>query len=306
MAAEHARAFIDQPDVALVAVAGEFEDQTRAFAEKFRIPVFGTSMEKVLAAGDPDIVVAAVSLPAIRDVYPRLISLPYLLLLEKPFGVDLGDACAFNDLAAKRAYPIYIAMNRRQYANVRILRSQLNGCHGTRFIQVVDQETLDFPRSRGFEPSLIANWPFANAIHLIDLIRFLGRGRVVSVTSEGWNNQLSEPTILTARIEFDSGDVAAYQALWSVPGPWSVCVATADKYWEMKPLEELRWRTADSREWQVWQPEREHLAYKAGLWNQANQVVRAYRGEVHSLVDVPQALESVQLLASIYGGASAQ
>ena len=53
--------------------------------------------------------------------------------------------------------------------------------------------------------------------------------------------------IFTCYIYFSSGDIGIYRALWNLPGSWSVKVIVNEETYELKPLEKILYRGANSR-----------------------------------------------------------
>lgn len=302
MAAEHARAFLAQENATVVGVVGEFAERAEEFADRFGLGIHGTDLTSVLDEAQPDVIVAAVSLPAIPRIYPALMNAEAVLLLEKPFGLEVRQAGELHTMAQLRLAPTFVAMNRRQYANMRLAREDLDGDPGRRLIQVLDQESFEHPLFKGYPADVVSKWPYANAIHLVDLLLFMGRGKVVSVSCEGWSGRSDGSQLVNARLEFDSGDVGSYEALWGVQGPWALAVTTTRTRWEMRPLEDARWKGPDEREWNVVEPAAVDLEFKPGLHRQAQQVLRAANGQSHSLVTPDVALASIQVLSQIYEG----
>jgi predicted dehydrogenase len=248
----------------------------------------------------PELIVAAVAVPAVPAVYPELLKLDATLLLEKPFGLDFSESQILQKIAHSVGARAFIAMNRRQYGNLRFAREALDLDSGTRLVQILDQESFEHPIQACWPSSVVKRWMYGNAIHLVDLARFFCRGEVSSVVSSGWRGFQTSPMLLTARIEFDSGDLAAYEALWSVDGPWSVAIATESQRWEMRPLEACRWRSSMSSPWTEVPPTKADLDFKPGLYLQATEAIRAARGRPHTLQSIDSALKSIELLSRIY------
>jgi hypothetical protein len=66
---------------------------------------------------------------------------------------------------------------------------------------------------------------------VIDYLLVFGRGNVTKVEKIVKRNPLN-PFFVHAKIEFDSGDIGIYQAVWNAPDPWSVTIGTTFKRWE--------------------------------------------------------------------------
>lgn len=286
-------------EIRVVGVVGRTAKATGIFASTWNIDYSSTSLEEAIEATDPDAAIAAVSLPSIPEVYAELIQRELLLLLEKPFGLDLGQATRLEELSRGRSSQVLIGMNRRYYSSTRSVLSALSGVEGERFIQIVDQQSYKFPTQRGYSESVTRRWVFANSIHLIDLGRFFARGDVTRVESSGWDPSMDRPSMMTGRIEFTSGDVVGYQALWNQPGPWSLAVTSGGSHWEMRPLEIARRRSPNGA-WEDLEPGDVDLRFKPGIYLQTAALRDAYLGRDVDIPTARQALDSVRLLRDLY------
>ena len=149
------------------------------------------------------------------------------------------------------------------------------------------------------EKKLIDNWMYVNPIHLIDYFRVLGRGKIVSVNPiVRWNSE--DPFVVVSQIEYDSGDIGIYKAVWGAPGPWAVTVTTHHKRWELRPLEHLSIQLYGSRDIKKITPDQADSDFKGGLLLQAQETIKAVKGEPNSLVTLSDALETMKLVQSIY------
>lgn len=298
MAREHARAF--QGVASIEGVAGRNPDRAMAFAQEFSVPFVARNPEELLRRCQLDLVVIAVSELALPEVLASCLKTSVTLLVEKPIGVDLGVSIQLADLVTKSEAKAFVGLNRRQYASTRQALEQLSSRDSaTRFIQILDQEDPRVGLKGGKPNEVVSNWMYANSIHLIDLIRVFGRGQVRSVDVEhAWDP--FDPGYVTAHLEFDSGDIASYQAVWNRPGPWSCAVTTAVQRLEMRPLEELSIQEPESRALTKIELGSIDKLYKPGLRMQALQAVNAVRGQPHTLPDFKDALKSVHLVSSLY------
>jgi hypothetical protein len=134
---------------------------------------------------------------------------------------------------------------------------------------------------------------------LIDYFRVFGRGKIVSVKPVvRWNSE--EPFLVVSQLEYDSGDIGIYKAVWGAPGPWAVTVTTQQKRWELRPLEHLSMQLYGSRDIEKISPDQADSDFKAGLLLQAQETIKAVKGEPNSLVTLLDALETMKLVQLIY------
>jgi predicted dehydrogenase len=280
-------------------VASRELESARRFAGEFGIDVAADNTDELFMLTDADAVVVAVSEASAIDVVPQVFVYPWLALLEKPVGINVEQAEYLCGLSQRRARTTFVALNRRQYGIMTKARSELKLINSRRLIQVSDQQDTKDAISRGGTQDFVNNWMFVNSIHVIDLIRFFGRGAITRVSSTGWTPG-AEPRIVSAVVDFSSGDRATYQAIWDAPGPWSVAVTTTDGRWEMSPLENGTYQQAATHERTLIPPSPDDILFKAGILSQARAVVGAIRGEPHELVTLLDSLATMRLISSIY------
>jgi hypothetical protein len=140
---------------------------------------------------------------------------------------------------------------------------------------------------------------YANSIHVVDYLKFLGRGEIVSVAPVvHWTPDT--PGFVVAQIEYSSGDIGIYTAVWNAPGPWAATVTTQERRWELRPLERVYVQPRGSR---TLEPLPDHpwdADFKPGLRLQAEDIVKALQGEPHILVSLEESLETMNLVKQIY------
>lgn len=299
MAREHLRAFSQIASV--VGVVGRTAAGAREFAEDTSIGYSSDSIPRLLDECQPDLLVVAVPELALPSVMSSALAQPIPLLVEKPIGKDLKVAERLTRLVNDAGSPAYVALNRRHYASTRrVIQALEASSSGARVVQVLDQEDQRAARFAGQPEEVVSNWMFANSIHLVDLMRFLCRGAVCSV-QVGSRWRPDSPGLVAGLVEFTSGDTAIYEAMWNRPGPWSCAVTTESSRLEMRPLEQLSIQTDGERLATTVELGDDDLRFKPGLLAQAEQAVRMVRGESHTLPDFNDALESMRLVAALYG-----
>ena len=140
---------------------------------------------------------------------------------------------------------------------------------------------------------------YANSIHLIDYFSQLCRGDHQSTQILSWDPE--EPGPVIAQLKFSSGDVGLYQACWNAPGPWSVALSIKELRAELRPIEQLTLQQAGSRKAELQACDPIDHEFKPGLWRQAQEAIKATRGESSALPTIAEANRSMALVASIYG-----
>lgn len=300
MATEHLKAFVATGEAEIVGITS----RTRARAETLvadvpQAQVFD-SVEQMYEQTQADIVVVTVTELFMADVAKRCFNYPWLVLLEKPAGYDLADARDIHAAAVAVKARAFVAFNRRTYSSTRQAVARLSDNDGPRFIKVLDQQDQHAALTIHNSPALVAqNYMFANSIHLIDYFRVLGRGEVTSVENiTRWDP--ANPGVVLALIRFSSGDTGLYEGIWNGPGPWVITVNTPSERLEMRPLEQVAVQLYGERRSESLAIDPIDTEYKPGLLFQAQQTLRAARGENAQLPDIEDSLKSMELVARIF------
>ncbi len=299
MAREHIRAFQDVPGVTVAGIYSRTRERAEALAQEFGIARVCDSVADLHDKTAADLVVVAVRELAVNAVSQACFEYPWVALIEKPAGYNLEDAQEIEAVARRQGRRAYVALNRRHYGATQVVLQDLASQPGLRLIRVQDQEAPAVALESGQPELVVRNWMFANSIHLIDYFSLFGRGAVTSVEPT-LRYDPQRPRYVAATIKFDSGDVGLYEAIWDGPGPWTVCVNTDAKRWELRPLEKAACQLAGTR---VLQPAEDHpwdSQFKPGLRRQAQQTVLAAMGQPADLPTLQDALASMRLTQAIY------
>jgi predicted dehydrogenase len=297
MIREHIKAFQDVKGVEVVGIWNRTSDKAAALAEEFGIPCVATDIDDLYRRTKADLVVLAVYETAINATMKQALAHGWAIMMEKPVGLDLADA---EDIAAAaRGARVFVGLNRRTLSSTQAVLADLADDPGPRFVHVQDQQSLDVARSIGHAPAVVDNWMYANSIHLVDYIPALGRGRIMDVVPiVRWNPQ--NPSIVLAKIGFDSGDVALYEGIWNGPGPWACTVSTPRRRWELRPLEKAVFQNAGERKQNLVEPHVWDTDFKPGFRLQAERVVEALVSGREGATTLDQAMTTMRLVRDIF------
>ena len=265
------------------------------------LPRFCDSVSELHSRTNADLVVIAISPAFVQDVALQCFEFPWCVLMEKPPGLNLSQALCLQQAAHRLQRKALVALNRRFYFSTITALQDLNQRSGSRHVHVLDQQSGDFAASLGHDPAIVANWHYCCSIHLIDYLRVFGRGRA-SVTYRSEQKKRTR-SVVVANVEFDSGDTAVYECVWSGPGPWAVMVTTPEKRWEMRPLENLCYQDAGSRTLVPVAINARDVNFKAGFRLQAEHAVAATLQQPSQSVTLDDALETMRLVSEIYQSA---
>jgi predicted dehydrogenase len=298
MTVEHIKAFKDIDSVSLVGIHSRTKERANNLAKDFGILGVYDSIEDLYNFTKADLVVISVPELSTKDVVLKAFNFPWKCLIEKPVGYNLEEAEFITDYANKKGIVAYVALNRRHYSSTRTLLKKLDINNSNRIIFIQDQEDLNEAIKFGQPELVIKNWMFANSIHLIDMFCILGRGKVTKVENIiKWDP--NKPYFVMSKIDFESGDIGIYHAVWNAPGPWSVSVSTLSEKFELKPIEFCNILKLGSRKAQEIEIENIDIKYKPGLRHQAELFVKSLNYPT-DLPTLQGALRSMDIIDKIY------
>lgn len=298
MTREHIRAFQNVPGVTVAGIWNRTRDKAEALLKEFAIAHVASSIDDLYAATKADLAVLAVYETAINPVVKQALAHPWTILMEKPVGLDLADAEDIAAAAKAKKAKVFVGLNRRTLSSTQAVLADLADDLGPRFIHVQDQQSLDVARQIGHAPQVVDNWMYANSIHLVDYIPVLGRGKITEVKPVvRWNPKA--PTVVVAKVAFDSGDIALYEGIWNGPGPWACTVTTPRRRWELRPLEKAVFQNAGERKQNSVEPHAWDAEFKPGFRLQAEQVVSALRGNGNA-TGLDEAVRTMRLVRDIF------
>lgn len=298
-AREHARAFADVPGVRLAGI----HSRTRARAEKLAaecgIAKVFDSVPALYEATRAELAVVTVPELEMNGIARACFEFPWTVLLEKPAGYDLADAEKVLGAAKASRRKVFVALNRRFYSSTRQALEGLAASAQGRLIKVQDQQDRAEALRLGQPELVVRNWMYANSIHLVDYLRVLGRGRIAKVTPiVRWNAEY--PRLVLGKVEFDSGDLGVYEAIWDSPGPWAVSAQTSERRWELRPLEKLTVQERGERKQKEIPLHDWDTRFKPGFRLQAEHAVAAALGRPSASSTIEDAFETMRLVAALY------
>jgi predicted dehydrogenase len=299
MANEHIKAFTGISDVVLLGIYSRTRVRSEALAHKYGILEVYDSIDALYAGTRADLVIIAVPVLSTGAVCKQAFKYCWQVLIEKPAGYNLQDAEDISAAADKAGCKAYVALNRRHYSSTRAVAIELESVEGSRLVQVFDQENPQAALEGGQPPAVVENWMYANSIHIIDYLCMFCRGEITKIEHViKWDPK--EPRFVLTLVQYSSGDIGVYQAIWNGPGPWAVTVTTQSKRWEMRPLEQAFSQTYKSRETLPIDIHPWDNTFKPGLRRQAEDAIRAIRGEAHNLPSLKDGVNTMRLVRLIY------
>lgn len=299
MAREHIRAFQDISGVEVAGIQSRTPARAEALAAELKVPAVFGSIEELYRGTHADLVVVTTPELETNRVCRACFEFPWTLLIEKPAGYDVADAEDIERAAAAKQRRAFVALNRRHYSSTRTVLADLAAQEGPRLIVVRDQQDPVTALAAGQPPLVVQNWMYANSVHVVDYFTVLARGCVSAVENViAWTPHA--PRYVAAKVQFDSGDVGLYEAIWDGPGPWAVTVNTPQQRWELRPLEKAVFQARGTRALVPVDVDPIDERFKAGLRHQAELAVDAAQGRPSNLPTLTDALVSMRLVQSIY------
>jgi predicted dehydrogenase len=294
----HMQAFRDVPGVQVVGIMNRSRAKAEAVAAELGICSVHDSISKLYQETKADLIVVTVSILSVRSVLLECMAFPWVILVEKPPGIDLKEADELLTEARRLGARIFVAMNRRAMSSTRLALADLANNQERRFIQVCGQEDAE-RLATVHPPEVVSRAMYANSIHCIDYLRIFGRGEVTSVQVPGrWDPVEKSP--VSAWITFSSGDIGSYIGVWDAPSPWSVSITTASKRWEMRPLEKAGNQLRGQYVLTPHEPHEWDRLFKPGFRWQAEECVKAVHGLPSQAVTLEDAVATMSLIAHIY------
>jgi predicted dehydrogenase len=298
IAEEHIKAFSAQNSCDIVGIFSRTKSKAVRIADKYKISNVADSIQG-LAELSPDAVVIAVSVESTEAICLQAIKYPWIILVEKPVGLNYHSANLILENSIKFKSKLFVALNRRHYSSTLNAINILSCDSNNRFVTVNDQEDPILQIKSGMAPDLVKNLMYTNSIHLIDYFSIFCRGQIEKIDiAESWNR--GESNIVTANIKFDSGDRGLYVALWDMPAPWSVSVVTKSINILMKPLEHIYIQEYGSRTNEKIEISQYDLSFKPGFFVQAQNLIKAVKGEKHNLASMKEVIKTMKLIKDLY------
>jgi NADH/NAD ratio-sensing transcriptional regulator Rex len=299
MSKEHIKAFNSIDDFEIIGIYSRTKIKAEMLSVEFNIKNVCDSIDELYLKTEADLVIICVPELSTKDVCKVAFKFPWICLIEKPVGYNLSNAIEILNLAEKNNTKAYAALNRRHYSSTRSLQQDLKDNNEIRIVNVFDQENPQVSLEGGTPKLVVDNWMYANSIHIIDYFTLFCRGSLMNVINlEKWIP--GKPCFVFSKLEYSSGDIGIYEAIWEGPGPWAVTVSTPSKRWELRPLEELRTQEYKSRKSILQDINILDTDFKPGIKLQAEETLKALKGEMNNLTTLKDALVTMDLINKIY------
>lgn len=300
MATEHIRSLCALDDVKISGIFNRSRKKAEVLSKEYGIKVVASSISELYSRTQADGVIICVAEKATIEICSEASRFPWKILAEKPIGLSAKDTSLMCKVFKEDKKQLFVALNRRFYSSVKSAMEFLTKVQGPRTIMILDQEDPNSALMLGREKEVCANWHFANSIHLIDLFFVFCRGHLTEVRNLISASSILKPSTRHSLLNFDSGDVGIYHAVWNAPGPWALIVETNELRLELRPIEKLLVQKYPSRETKKIAGASIDIEYKPGFLMQSKEFVKALKSETHQLVSIDEYLKSVLLTDDLY------
>jgi len=299
MATEHIKVYKHLNNVEIVGIYSRTKKKAVDLSLNYSINVVADSISELYSLTKADLVIIAISELEVCKVCEEAFKFPWMLLVEKPIGLNLFEASYLCDLALKYKSNVFVALNRRHYSSTRAAIKALNDNSENRVVQVFDQEYPSIAVRNGTSKNVTENWMYANSIHLVDYFNLFCRGELIGVENVcRWEQ--NKFSFVLSKLIYSSGDIGIYNAIWEGPSPWIVSINTQSIRVELKPLEQISVQNFGERISTVIPVEEWDIVFKPGLRRQAEETVAALLGEKYNLPSIVDGLNSMKIINKIY------
>jgi len=295
-AEQHLIAASAHSTMTVVGIFSRTRSKAELLAQKYNIATVADSIEGLFRSTSADGVIICVNETSCLEVCSAVLQYDWKILVEKPVGITVAETHQVQELERRGKGKIFAALNRRHYPSTRRALEILQGCDGSRFISILDQEA---PTAQDRRPKIVLdNWHIANSIHLIDLFHVFMRGDLVEIEN---HFDRSDGAFYThSTLAFDSGDKGVYTSIWDAPAPWEVGIFTVDKRLIMSPIETLACQTYPSRACnEVIGVDPNHI-FKVGFVEQLAEFLKCLIGAEHLLPNLETYRRSLNLAEALH------
>ncbi|MBC7952318.1 MAG: Gfo/Idh/MocA family oxidoreductase [Rhodospirillaceae bacterium] len=292
VSAWHVAALKRIPGVRISACAARSMERAQAFAAEHDIPR-ARLIDDMLANPEADGLIVVVPAHVMASVALRAAPSGVPLLLEKPVGLDPEETAAVAE--AVRA-PNMVGLNRRFFHVLREGRRLMAENGGIRHVEVHDPEYTRAAAAH-HDPRTVAQWQFANSVHLVDLFRFFA-GDVTGVSTNNTRRDDFD-RCYSGLLTFQGGALGNFLSPYHAPGGWRVALYGDEMSVVFQPIERATVLRRGQSPEIIEEPAQDGL--RPGYFGQAQAFVQLLRTGVlaEGAADLREYLASVRLIDAL-------
>lgn len=194
-------------------------------------------LDACFGASPPDAIVSCLPVLHVADGVHEAVRHGVPVLTEKPVGLSPSKADAAARAADDAGCPVMVGLNRRFYSVVEEARERITR-DGLLGIGAEGPDRMRRVIAAGVHPEKVLDrWLFANVIHVLDLVRFLG-GEPTDVHSLRSEGPAPFSPSYASTFRLPDGALGHYSGFMASPGSWGVDVYQDGRRIRLRPLEE--------------------------------------------------------------------
>jgi len=304
MAVFHLEVLSSFDDVDIVALSNtrRGEQRRKEIGDKFNIKNRYDDYKKMLEVEQLDAVFICASVEKMFEVSKECLLKGINSFIEKPPGLYVEETQELLDIARKNKLVNMVGLQRRFYSHIQHAMDLILKKGSLVSIVVEAPERFVQIKDKGkFSEKSLSRWIFANGIHCLDMLPFIG-GNIKKVSSSvrSWQETV-HPDSLHAMVEFESGVVGHYYSNWMSPGGWSVKIYGEGYRVDLQPMEKGTIYYSDGSE-EALPIDQKDKDFKPGVYAQDRVFIDACKNKdkvSHPAADLENALETMKLAQDI-------
>ena len=284
--------------IKVIGIISKKPKNSKLKASKFNIPNYGTSITKMFSLLNPELAIICVSPSETYNVCKKILKFNCATLVEKPLGITLNECKKISNISKIGNKKLFIALNRRHLSSTKILQNKLRNIKSKRIVNVFDQESTINAFKNGHSKKVVANWMYANSIHLIDYFNMFCRGNYKNVKTQIFKLNKVEKFIIS-KFSYNSGDIGIYHGYWNRTAPWKVTVSCGSSFFTLSPIEKL---SEKNKKGQLisYKQDKVDKKFKPGFFSMTKEFINAYNKKKNNLTDVSNNLKTMRLINKIF------
>lgn len=303
MANEHIKVFYNNKNFLTKGIFSRSKKKVLKIQSKYKNLKSYQSIEALFKKTESDLLVICINEEQYKKIILKVIKFPWVILAEKPLGLNFKEINYTYNVAKKNKSKIFISLNRRFYKSTINAKKIVKKFKEKRIIKVVDCQNrkvyFNNAQKNGIKKSLksIKYLMYTNSVHLLDYITQFCRGELIKIkNNKSWN--IKSPKNFISRMTFSSGDQAIYFAFWEEFKRWQIKISFNKHKIKIKPLEKLinniNFPLIKKIDYS------NDVNFKPGLLEQSKEIEKFFSKKKHKLVQLDEYMRTVFLIKKIY------
>ena len=275
----------------------------KEYCNIYDIPNGFDNVEDMISSKTVDAVFIQPSVQHVFEISKKCLQAGLHTLIEKPPGLSSQETRELLWLAKKMDVVQMVGLQRRFYSHILEAKKLIEERGKLYSIVVEASERFQGIKDKNkFTDEVLQKWIFANGIHMVDMLLFLG-GEVENATHlvRQWDEKVTSDSYHSL-VEFKNGTVGQYYSNWSSPGGWLVKLFGKGIRIDIGPMEQAKIITASGTT--NMDIPKHDIDYKPGLFKQNRMFVDAClnKGKVQypgaTLLDSLNAMKFIEQMVS--------